>query len=48
MLHQRSLKRKPRAWNASRHKNSIIFLLDQLDETCEGDVIHILSLNEAI
>lgn len=36
-----------RAWNSSRHKNSIIYLLDYEDEVSDGDIIHVLSLQQA-
>ena len=36
-----------RVLNASRNANSIIYMLDQTDESQEGNFIHIISLNSA-
>ena len=47
LLYQRALNKKVRAWNVSRHNQSIIFLLDPEDEDHQGDIIHVVSLKHA-
>lgn len=48
LLFQRVLKMPPRAWGCSRHKNTIIYLLDPEDEQNEqDDIIHLMHLGEA-
>ena len=46
LLYQKPLQEKVRAWNACREQKSIIFLLDPVDEDVDGDIIHVLTLDE--
>ena len=48
LLYSRPLTKPVRAWNISRQKNSIIYLLDPEDEDGRSDVIHVLSLHDAV